>query len=71
MHVEDRAELYVLSLGAPAGSVYAGAGGQNLSFTEIAQAARRAAGCAGSMHHLSLHQARGMLGLLADVLVLD
>lgn len=30
VHVDDIAELYVLALNAPAGSVYAGVGGQNL-----------------------------------------
>ncbi|WP_308314423.1 NAD-dependent epimerase/dehydratase family protein [Streptomyces sp. GbtcB7] len=71
VHVEDLAELYVLALGAPAGSVYAGAGGQNVAFKDIANAASSAAGCAGNVHHLTLDEARGMLGLLADALVLD
>lgn len=30
VHVDDLAELYVLALNAPAGSVYAGVGGENL-----------------------------------------
>ncbi|MFF3660500.1 NAD-dependent epimerase/dehydratase family protein [Streptomyces olivochromogenes] len=71
VHVEDLAELFVRALGAPAESVYVGVGGQNLPFKDIAEAASRAAGVAGEVHHLTLDEARGMLGLLADALVLD
>ncbi|WP_217576442.1 NAD-dependent epimerase/dehydratase family protein [Streptomyces sp. GbtcB7] len=71
VHVEDLAELYVLALSAPAATEYAGVGGQNLAFKDIAEAASQAAGCPGRLRHLTPEQASERLGPLAEALLLD
>jgi len=71
VHVDDIAELYVLALNAPAGSVYAGVGGQNLPLAEITLALSHAAGCPGSIHSLSLDEALQQMGPIAEAFALD
>ena len=71
VHVDDIAELYVLALNAPAGSVYAGVGGQNLPLAEITLALSHAAGCPGRIHSLSLDEALQQMGPIAEAFALD
>ena len=71
VHVDDIAELYVLALNAPAGSVYAGVGGQNLLLSDITLALSHAAGCPGRIDSLSLDQARRQMGPIAEAFALD
>ncbi|MFC1411810.1 NAD-dependent epimerase/dehydratase family protein [Streptacidiphilus sp. N1-12] len=71
VHVDDIAELYVLALNAPAGSSYAGVGGQNLPLADITLALSRAAGCPGSIDSLTLDQAVQRMGPIAEAFALD
>jgi nucleoside-diphosphate-sugar epimerase len=71
VHVEDLAELYVLALTAPAGSVYAGVDGQTPTMRELAEAASAAAGRPGTASSVTLEQAREEFGPLADAFALD
>lgn len=71
VHVDDIAELYVLALKAPAGAVYAGAGGQNLPLADITRAVSHAAGCPGSIDSLSLEEAVRRMGPIAEAVALD
>jgi nucleoside-diphosphate-sugar epimerase len=71
VHVDDIAELYVLALNAPAGSVYAGVTRTDLTMAEVAHAASRAAGCPGRTAPVSLEQARAEMGPIADAFALD
>jgi nucleoside-diphosphate-sugar epimerase len=71
VHVEDIAELYVLALNAPAGSLYAGVSGQNLPLAEITLALSHAAGCPGRIDSLSLDEALERMGPIAEAFALD
>jgi nucleoside-diphosphate-sugar epimerase len=71
VHVDDIAELYALALNAPAGSVYAGAGGQNPTLAEIAGALSHAAGCPGKIVHLTAAEAEERMGPIAEAYALD
>ncbi|WP_329391901.1 NAD-dependent epimerase/dehydratase family protein [Streptomyces sp. NBC_01716] len=71
VHVDDIAELYVLALNAPAGSVYIGAGGQNPLLADIVQALSRAAGVPGKIEPLTLEEAVRRMGPIAEAFALD
>jgi nucleoside-diphosphate-sugar epimerase len=71
VHVDDIAELYVLALSAPAGSVYAGVTETGLTMAQVAEAASHAAGCPGRTASVSLEQARLEMGPIADGFALD
>ena len=67
VHVDDLADLYVLALQAPAGSVYFASAGPALPVREVARAA------AGDRpaEAIPLEQARRAMGPMADALVMD
>src|SRR3954466_9953917 len=71
VHRRDLARLYVLALGAPAGSSYLGVGESDVTARQVAEAASRAAGARGATRSLSLDEARQVWGPLADALALD
>ena len=71
VHRRDIARLYVLALGAPAGSRYLGVGESDATMRQVAEAAGRAAGVGGATRSLSLDEARQVWGPLADALALD
>lgn len=68
VHVDDLADLYVLALDAPAGTILNAATG-SLSAREIAEAAAAAAGA--RTEAWPLEDARARLGVYADALALD
>jgi nucleoside-diphosphate-sugar epimerase len=70
VHVDDIAELYVLALGAPAGSVYGGVA-ENLPFATIAPALAAAAGVPGKVEHISFAAAYEQMGVIAGAYALD
>ncbi len=67
VHVDDLADLYVLALQAPAGSVYFASAGPALPVREVA---RTAAGDAQA-DAIPLEEARRTMGPMADALVMD
>jgi nucleoside-diphosphate-sugar epimerase len=71
VHRRDLARLYVLALGAPAGSRYLGVGESDVTMRHVAEAASRAAGAGGATRSLSLDEAQQVWGPLADALALD
>jgi nucleoside-diphosphate-sugar epimerase len=71
VHRRDIARLYVLALGAPAGSRYLGVGESGVTMLQLAEAASRAAGAGGATRSLTLDEARQVWGPLADALALD
>ena len=71
VHRRDLARLYVLTLGAPAGSRYLGVGESDVTMLHVAEAASRAAGAGGATRSLSLDEAQEVWGPLADALALD
>ncbi|MFF2189386.1 NAD-dependent epimerase/dehydratase family protein [Streptomyces sp. NPDC058155] len=71
VHVDDLAELYVLALNAPAGSVYAGVSGQNLPLADVTQALSHAAGHPGRIESLTLKEAVRRMGPIAEAFALD
>ncbi|MFE7776759.1 NAD-dependent epimerase/dehydratase family protein [Streptomyces sp. NPDC057445] len=71
VHVDDIAELYVLALNAPAGSVYAGVSGQNPPLADITRALGNAAGCPGRIDSLTLEEAVRRMGPIAEAFALD
>ena len=71
VHRRDIAGLYVLALGAPAGSRYLGVGESDVTMIQVAEAASRAAGAGGATRSLSLAEAQQVWGPLADALALD
>jgi nucleoside-diphosphate-sugar epimerase len=71
VHRRDIARLYVLALGAPAGSRYLGVGSSDATMRQVAEAASRAGGAGGTTRSLSLDEARQVWGPLADALALD
>lgn len=68
VHVDDLAELYVLAVAAPPGTVL-NAAGPSLPARTVAEAAARAAGARAEPW--PLEDARGRLGPYADALALD
>ncbi len=68
VHVDDLAELYVIALSAPAGTVL-NAAGPSLPAREVAEAAARATGARAEAW--PLEEARARLGPYADALALD
>lgn len=71
VHVDDIAELYVLALAAPAGSVYAGVSGQNPSLADVTRALSHAAGCPDRIESLTLEEAVRRMGPIAEAFALD
>lgn len=69
VHVDDLAELYVLALDAPAGTVLNAAAGPSLPVRQVAEAAARANGA--SAEPWPLEEARQTLGPFAEALALD
>ena len=65
VHVDDLADLYVLALQAPAGSLYFASAGPALPVRQIAQAIGPRA------ESITLEEARGVMGPMADALALD
>jgi len=68
VHVDDLAELFVLALAAPAGTVL-NAAGASIPAREVAEAAARASGARAEAW--PLEEARARLGAYADALALD
>lgn len=68
VHVDDLAQLYVLALDAPAGTVL-NAAGPSLPVREVTEAAAQATG--GRAESWPLEDARARLGVYADALALD
>jgi nucleoside-diphosphate-sugar epimerase len=72
VHVDDLADLYLLSLErAPPGSLLLGVAGQAHPVRDVAAAASRGAGAGGRTIAWPLEEARQRLGAYADALVLD
>ncbi|MFF1356638.1 NAD-dependent epimerase/dehydratase family protein [Streptomyces sp. NPDC058297] len=71
VHVDDLAELYVLALNAPAGSVYAGVSDQNVPLADITRALSQAVGYPGSIDSLTLEEAVRRMGPVAEAFALD
>lgn len=69
VHVDDLADLYVLALDAPAGTVLNAAAGPSLAVREVAEAAAQANGATAEAWPLD--EAREKLGTYADALALD
>lgn len=67
VHVDDLADLYVLALAAPAGSVYHAGAGPSVRVKELA--AKAAAGA--PVEATPIEQARAAMGLMADAAALD
>lgn len=67
VHVDDLADLYVLALGAPAGSLYFASAGPSIPVIDVA----RAAAANGRVESIALEKARQAMGPLADAMVLD
>ncbi|MFD7089116.1 NAD-dependent epimerase/dehydratase family protein [Streptomyces sp. NPDC056730] len=71
VHVEDLAELYVLALAAPAGSIYAGVSDQWPTVLQVSEAVSRAIGRPGAVRHLSIDEATEEMGPVAEAFALD
>lgn len=69
VHVDDLANLYVLALDAPAGTVLNAAAGPSLPVRDVAEAAAQAHGA--TVEPWPLEEARERLGAYADALALD
>ncbi len=67
VHVEDLADLYVLALKAPAGSVYFAADGPSVPVKELA----RAASPVGRAESIPVEEARATMGPMVDAMLLD
>jgi nucleoside-diphosphate-sugar epimerase len=67
VHVDDLADLYVLALGAPAGSLYFAAAGASVKVKDLARAAAHGA----QVVAVPVEEARRTMGPLADALTLD
>jgi nucleoside-diphosphate-sugar epimerase len=67
VHVDDLADLYVLALGAVAGSLYFASAGPSIPVKDAAHAAANGA----PVKSIPLEEARRALGPVADALVLD
>ena len=64
VHVDDLADLYVLALNAPAGSLYFAAS-ESVSVKQVAAA------FGAPIQSIPVDQARGQMGMLVDALLLD
>jgi nucleoside-diphosphate-sugar epimerase len=72
VHVDDLADLYVRALEkAPAGTLLLAASGPAVRVQEIAEAAGRTAGAGNRAQAWPVEEARGVIGPVADALVLD
>lgn len=71
IHVDDVATLYAAALSAKAGSVYIGVGDGHPTMKQVVEAAARGAGLDGKVASISLEQARGRMGPIADAFALD
>lgn len=71
VHVHDIARLYVLALTASPGSRFVGVGDSSITMRELAKAASLAAGAGGVTRSITLSEAQGIFGPLADALALD
>ena len=69
VHVEDLADLYILALQAPPGSLYFASGGTSVQVKELAFAV--AARSAARVESIPIAEARLAMGLMADALCLD
>ncbi len=69
VHVDDLAQLYVLALDAPSGTVLNAAAGPSIPVREVAEAAAEANGAVAESWPLD--EAREVLGSYADALALD
>jgi nucleoside-diphosphate-sugar epimerase len=69
VHVDDLADLYVLALDAPAGTLLNAAAGSSLPVREVAEVAAQANGAVAEAWPLD--EAREVLGAYADALALD
>jgi nucleoside-diphosphate-sugar epimerase len=69
VHVDDLADLYVLALQAPAGSLYFASAGPSIAVKDVAQAAASAAGA--RTESMPIEEARRTMGPMADALCLD
>ncbi|HEX2208268.1 MAG TPA: NAD-dependent epimerase/dehydratase family protein [Longimicrobium sp.] len=69
VHVDDLADLYVLALDAPAATVLNAAAGPSIPVCEVAEAAAEANGAVAEPW--PLEEAREVLGVYADALILD
>jgi nucleoside-diphosphate-sugar epimerase len=67
VQIDDLADLYVLALGAPAGSLYFASAGPSVPVKQVARAAARGA----PVETVPLEDARRAMGPVADALVLD
>ncbi|GAA3839860.1 hypothetical protein GCM10022403_085160 [Streptomyces coacervatus] len=71
VQVDDIAELYVLALNAPAGSVYAGVSGQNLPLADITRTLSHAARCLGRNEWLTRAEAVQRMGPITEASAFD
>jgi nucleoside-diphosphate-sugar epimerase len=71
VHLDDLAALYVLALGAAAGTLLYAADGSAVRVRDVAEAASRAAGADGKVETVPLEEARKTMGPFADALALD
>jgi nucleoside-diphosphate-sugar epimerase len=71
VHIDDLARLYLLALGAAAGSLFIAASGPALRVIDVARAASEAAGAHGSVTNWTVDQAIAALGPIVQGLVLD
>lgn len=69
VHVDDLADLYVLALDAPAGTVLNAVSGPSIPVRQVAEAAAEANGARAEAW--PLEDARSVLGVYADALALD
>jgi nucleoside-diphosphate-sugar epimerase len=69
VHVEDLADLYILALQAPSGSLYFASSGAAIPVKEVAQAA--AARTGARVESIPLPEARLTIGPMADAMILD
>jgi nucleoside-diphosphate-sugar epimerase len=71
VQLDDLADLYVLALGAAAGTLLYAAHGPAIRVHDVAEAASRAAGAEGRVELTPIEVARQTMGPLADALALD
>jgi nucleoside-diphosphate-sugar epimerase len=72
VRVDALAELYAAAVEQTAANgIYNGVAGAAVPYVEIARAASRAGGGDGTIEHLTLENARAMMGPFADALALD
>jgi len=69
VHVEDLADLYILALQAPSGSLYFASSGAAIPVKEVAHAATARTGA--RIESIPIPEARLTMGPMADALTLD